>query len=402
MEILLDPGDATFAADRYGAYRTIRATRPVARTLVNGVESWLLTRHVDVERVLKDPGCRVQPTVDGIPVHIGTGPAAEFYRHSLPCMDPPLHTRLRRLVTPAFAPRAVAAMREWLTELIEAGLRRLADSRGEIDFVAEFATVVPAQIACRLVHAPPEDAQLLLSHQLALNPVLSQGELSAAELSAADQAARFYFDYLGDVVDTLRGKVSAQDPVGALLAAPADELSRTEIVTTMIGFLIASYHTTMVSMTNAVHALLGDERQWAALAADPGLAGGAWEETLRHDAPVHFVWRYAGRDMEFSDGTEVAAGSHLLVGLAAANRDERRFERPEVFDIRRADGRGHLSFAAGGHFCLGAPLARLEGELLLERLPALLPGLRRSGDTETRYADLTFPFLTTLPVLVAG
>lgn len=398
-DVLLSPTDAVFAADRHAAYHRLRDETPVVMTSVNGQPSWLLSRYEDVERAFKDPRARVQPTVGEIPEYVGTGAAADFFRYSLPCMDAPSHTVLRKLVTPAFAPRAVAAMRGWVEELIDAGFDRLAEQAGEFDFVREFGARVPAEIACRLVHAPVGDAELLLDRQLALNPVLSQGNITVAELAAAEDAARFYYDYVGEMIDTLRGKVAADDPVGALLAADESVLSRVELLTTLIGFLVASYHTTMVAFTNAVHALLRHRDQWDLLAAEPDLAAGAWEECLRFEAPVHFVWRYAGALMEFT-GQRVEAGSHLLLAIASAGRDERRFPDPDRFDIRRADKR-HLAFVAGGHYCLGAPLSRLEGEAFLRRLPQRLPGLRPAGDEPVRHADLSFPMITRLDVAVS-
>jgi cytochrome P450 len=399
--VRFDPADPAFLAERYDTYRRLRDLSPVAPATINGQPSSVLTRYDDVAAAFKDARCRVQPTDADVPAHVGTGPAAEFYRLSLPCMDPPQHTRLRKLATPAFAPKAVAAMRGWIEECVRGGLIRLAEqgaNDGAADFVADFAARVPAEIACRLVHAPVADAAMLLGRQPALNPVLSQGEITPQALAEADDAAQFYFDYLGDVVDTLAGKLPEDDPVGALMAAreAGDKLSRAELIATLIGFLIASHHTTMVSFTNAVHALLTHPDQLALLAADPDLAPSAWEEALRYQAPVHFVWRYATVPVEFS-GQAVEAGSHILLGIASANRDERRFTDADRFDIRRLANR-HLSFVAGGHFCLGAPLSRLEGDVFLRLLPAMLPFLALAQGEVAYFPDLSFRFIPQLAV----
>lgn len=400
--VRLDATDPEFTSDRFGTFRSLRERHPVARTVVNGQPSWLITRYSEVESVLKDPSCTVQPKPGEIPSYVGTGPASEFYKFSLPNIDPPTHTRLRKLAAPAFAPRSIKTMKEWVEEIIVSGLDRLIGFDGEFDFVHEYATRVPAMIACRLLHAPMSDAETVLQKMPALNPVLSQSDITAEQLAAADEAAQFYIDYIGDLVDTLRGKLGDDDAVGALINAESDgdRLSRTELVITLVGFFIASYHTTMVAMTNAVHALLKHPDQYARLANDPSLAASAWEESLRYDSPVHFIWRHAGPDLSLN-GIRIPQGDHLMLGLASANRDPDRFEQPDTFDIGRPENK-HLAFTAGGHFCLGAPLSRLEGEIFLRELPQRLPGLELREQQINRLPDLTFPVIGRLTVAAGG
>ncbi len=395
--LAFDPADAGFQADRYPTYRRLRDEAPALKTELNGRPCRIVTRYADVDAVLRDERARVQPSPGEVPAHVGTGPASDFYRYSLPCIDAPDHTRLRRLMTPAFTPRTVAKMRGWIEEIVQRRLDELTGA-GEIEFVHDFAAVVPAQIACRLIHAPEADAKELLSRQPALNAVLSQGDVSAEALAAADAAAQYYFDYFGEIIDALRGKLPDDDVVGAMLAAEedGDRLSRIELVTALIGLLIASYHTTMVSFTSAVHSLLTHPDQLALLRADAQTAAGAWEESLRYDAPIHFIWRDLVAPMEIA-GDRVEAGEHLVLGLAAANRDERRFPDPDRFDIRR-DDRRHMAFAAGSHYCLGTPLSRLEGAVFLPRFFARFPGVALTGEPLTRYPDLTFTFIERLPL----
>ncbi|MFD0883134.1 cytochrome P450 [Streptosporangium algeriense] len=361
-----------------------------------------MTGFAEVEKTLKFPTNTVQPRPGEHPAHIGEGPASEFYRLSMPSTDAPAHTRLRKLVAPAFQPRAVTRMRSWVEELIIAGLDELSQHDGEVDFVHDFAMKVPARIACRLLHAPMEDAGTVLQRVPALNAVFSQGDLTPEQLAEADEVAQFYFDYIGDIVDTLRGKVGDDDAVGALINAEAagDRLSRNELVVTLVGFFVASYHTTMMAMTNVVNSTARFPDQYRLLAGDPTLAAAAWEENLRFDTPIHFLWRYAGEGLEL-DGTPIPQGSHLLLCLAAANRDPRRFENPDVFDLSRPDNR-HLSFTAGSHYCIGAPLSRLEGDILLRELPKRLPNLEVLEENPPRFPDLIFPTITRLTVAPQG
>jgi cytochrome P450 len=400
-DILLDRADPELVRDRYGFYRRLRDEAPVTRTVVNGQASWLLTLFDDVNLAFTDRRIRVQPEVGKIPAYLGTGAASVLYSNSLPFMDDEKHARLRRLASPPFGPKAVATMRSWIEEVIDAGLARLAEHDGDVDFVAEFARLVPAEIACRLVHAPLADAEALVDAQAGVTPLISQDTLTPEVLEAADRAVEFYYEYFGDLVSTLRGTLPEDDPVGLLLAASDDALTTTELLTTLTGYLFASYHTTMVAFTHAVNCLLANREEWDLLAADPELAGPAWDETLRYDTPTHFQPRFVGEDLEFS-GQTVEAGSHLLLCVASANRDERRFPEPDKFDIRRPKNR-HLSFSVGSHYCLGAPLSRLEGDILLRRLPQRFPNLALADDAPPpRFDDLSFAFITQLMVNTRG
>lgn len=395
----LNPADPAFATDRYPVYRHLRDNLPVAHIEVNGHDAYVLTRYADVSAVFKTSSARVQPHAGQFPPHIGTGPASEFYRFSLPSMDAPSHTRLRKLASAAFSARAMAGMRGWVQEIIGAGLDRLTEMDSEFDFVAEFAARIPAEIACRLLHAPMSDAHTVLERMPDLNAVLSHGDLSTEALAAADTAAQFYIDYIGDLVDTLRGKLDADDAVGALLEAEEDgsKMTRTELIITLVGFFVASYHTTMVAMTNTVYALAAHPDQMRTLAAAPDLAPRAWEEALRFLSPVHFIHRYAGEDLTLH-GQTIPEGSQLLLAMAAANRDERFFDEPDRFDVERASIR-HLAFTAGGHYCLGAPLSRLEGDYLLRELPTRFPDLQVTTECPDWGTDLSFPFMRSMTVV---
>ncbi|RJO71018.1 cytochrome P450 [Nocardia panacis] len=398
MQAVFNPADPAFTADRYATYRTLRDNAPVAPIEVNGHEAFVVTRYTDASRIFKTPSARVQPHAGQFPQHIGTGPASEFYRLSLPSMDAPSHTRLRKLAGAAFSARAVATLRSRVQEIIDNGIDRISDNKGEFDFVAEFAARVPAEIACRLLHAPMSEAHTVLERMPDLNAVLSHGGITPEKLAAADAAAQFYIDYIGDLVDTLRGKLDADDPVGALLEAEEDgsRMTRIELVITLVGFFVASYHTTLVAMTNAVYALSTHPEQMNILRANPDLAGQAWEEVLRYLSPVHFIHRYAGQAQTLH-GVDIPEGGQILLGLAAANRDERFIDDPDTFDIERETNR-HLAFTAGGHFCLGAPLSRLEGHHLLRTLPARVPNLRVTIDKPDWGPDLSFAFMRSMTV----
>ncbi|CUJ77714.1 Cytochrome P450 107B1 [Achromobacter xylosoxidans] len=396
-----DLKSADFLADRYPTYRRLQKDFPLFDIEINGESCKVLTRYRDVDEVLRNPLATVQQAPGVFPERIGKGAASRFYRESLPNIDAPDHTRIRRIVTPAFNPKTVANMRGWVEKVIVDHLDRLAGA-GEIDFVSAFADPVPAEIACRLLHVPVSDAAELFARQHGLNAVLSVADITPERLAEADASAAFYYEYMDDVLDALKGKLPEDDFVGALMAAEdADNgLTRSELVTTLIGFLVASYHTTKVAMSNAVLAFLNHDDERARLVAQPDLARTAWEESLRYDAPVHFVHRYASEAFVVG-GSEVKKGHRLLLGLHAASRDEARFPHADRFVIDRSDNR-HLAFAGGGHFCLGSQLSRLEGDVLLRTIFQRFPRMRLTETRLDRVPDLTFPMLLRMTVDLRG
>ncbi|QCP81941.1 cytochrome P450 [Alcaligenes faecalis] len=394
---LPDLKSAAFLADRYPTYRRLQSDFPHFEMNINGEECIVLTRYSDVDEVLRNPLATVQQAPGVFPERIGQGAGARFYRESLPNIDAPDHTRIRRIVTPAFNPKTVANMRGWVEKVIVEHLDRL-EGLDEIDFVSSFADPVPAEIACRLLHVPVSDAPELFARQHGLNAVLSVSDITPERLAEADASAAFYYEYMDDVLNTLKGKLPEDDFVGALMAAEARDsgLTRSELVTTLIGFLVASYHTTKVAMTNTVLALLNHDGERARLVAQPDLARNAWEESLRYDSPVHFVHRYASEPLTIG-GQPVAQGKRLLLGLHAASRDENRFAQADHYLIDRPDNR-HLAFAGGGHFCLGSQLSRLEGDVLLRTIFQRFPAMRLTETRFERVPDLTFPMLLRMTV----
>jgi len=391
-----DIASPAFFADRYPTYRALRDNFPFFRTEIDGEPCIVLTRYADVDEGLRNPLITVQPEPGRFPERVGHGPASRHYRESLPSMDPPDHTRIRRLVTRAFTPQAVAKMRGWIEEVIEQHLAMLKHE-SEIDFITAFASPVSTEIASRLLHVPVADGEDLFRTSHALLAVLGVSSMADGALDAADAAARVYQAYMQDVLETMKGKQLPEDDFLAVLLAAEDAekgMTRSESVTTMAGFIIASYHTTKIMMTNAVLALLRHPSQKARLIEQPSFASSAWEEALRYDGAVHFMHRYASRQITIG-GASIDPGCRLLLGLQAANRDERRFPDPDRFIIDRPRNR-HFGFAGGPHFCMGAPLARLEGEILLQRLFQYFPRMRLNGDPPAPAGDISFPVLMRL------
>ncbi|GHE81650.1 cytochrome P450 family protein [Streptomyces griseoaurantiacus] len=402
--------DWEFAANPYPAYAWLRTHSPVHRTrLPSGVEAWLVTRYADARRALADPRLSKNPAHHDEPAHargrtgIPGERKAELMTHLLN-IDPPDHTRLRRLVSTAFTPRRVAEFAPRVQELTD----RLIDgfaARGEADLIHEFAFPLPIYAICDLLGVPREDqddfrdwAGMMIRH--------GKGPRGGVARSVKKMRG-----YLADLIHRKREALPAEaapgeDLVSGLIRASdeGEHLTENEVAAMAFILLFAGFETTVNLIGNGTHALLTHPEQRARLqdslaAGDMGLLETGVEELLRFDGPVELAtWRFATRPLTLG-GQDIAPGEAVLVVLAAADRDPERFAEPDVLDLTRRDNQ-HLGYGHGIHYCLGAPLARLEGRTALATLLTRLPDLRLAVDsTELRWrGGLIMRGLRTLPV----
>ncbi len=393
-----------FAADPYPAYAWLRAHAPVHRTtLPSGVEAWLVTRYADARRALADPRLSKDPLRHspgahargkvGIPGERG----ADLMTHLLN-IDPPDHTRLRRLVSAAFTPRRVAAFEPRVRELADRLIDAFAD-RGHADLIHEFAFPLPIHAICDLLGVPSEDQDDFRDWAGAM---IRHGGGPRGGVARAVKRMR---GYLAELIHRKRA-APGDDLISGLIRASdhGEHLTEGEAAAMAFILLFAGFETTVNLIGNGVYALLRDPGQRAVLTGavrggDRTLVAGAVEELLRYDGPVELAtWRFAAEDLELA-GRPVAAGDPVLVVLAAADRDPDRFAGPDVLDLARRDN-PHLGFGHGIHYCLGAPLARLEGRVALSRLLTRLPELRLAVEPDAlrRRGGLIMRGLRELPV----
>jgi cytochrome P450 len=352
-------------------YAHLREHEPVARVrLPYGEESWLVTGYADVRTVLGDLRFSRAAVVDHDPPRVS--PRADDGGGIL-SMDPPGHTRLRRLVAKAFTMRRVEELRPRAVEIAADLVDRIMATGAPVDLVEEFALPLPVTVICELLGVPVDDR-----HQFR---VWSEAVVSTTALPPAKiQEYRANLDdFMADLIARRRREPTDADLLGALVKArdEGDKLSEVELVQMAVGLLIAGHETTASQIPNFVYALLTHPDQRDLLRDRPDLVPAAVEELLRWvplGASSAFP-RYATVDVELSDGTVVRAGEPVLVSVAAANRDPRVFPDPDRIDITR-DRVPHVGFGHGVHHCIGAPLARLELEVALATLLARLPGLR--------------------------
>ncbi|WP_246078661.1 cytochrome P450 [Modestobacter excelsi] len=362
--------------------------------------------HASCEAVLRDRRFGVQPSagasrLGGTAEEAGGGSLLEPVDLSLLTLDPPDHTRLRRLAQPAFAPRRLEhyrAVAERVTaELLDDALAR-GRREGRFDLVRDLASPLPITVIAALLDVPDVDSERFArwgrAVGSALDGVRSPGH--ARELAEATGSLRRLF---ADLLDQRRAH-PGEDVVSTLAAAvDGGTATADEVLALAQLLLVAGFETTTNLIGNAVQALQRTPGQWAALVEDPSLAAAAVEETLRYDPPVQLTARFAHADVEVG-GVPLRRDSGVLVLLAAANRDPAVHPDPDRFDLHREQAAPHLAFSGGVHYCLGAPLARLEGEVALRVLAERAPRLRLAGRAVPRVATVLRGPLS-LPVTAA-
>lgn len=377
---LLDP------ANRADPYRLCAQFRDRGPLQLPDANLAVFLSYRDCDEVLRHPSSsseNANSTVAKQQAEAGTAPPRQGPPGFL-FLDPPDHTRLRKLVSKAFAPRVVSALQPDIGSLVDGLLDRVAE-KGHFEVVEDFAYPLPVAVICRLLGVPLEDepqfsrASALLAQ--ALDPFSTITGVPAEVANERQQAGTWLRDYFHGLIDKRRSR-PGEDLLSGLIAVEesGDQLTEEEIVSTCNLLLIAGHETTVNLIGNAVLAMLRNPGQWAALGADADRAPGIVEETLRYDPPVQLAGRIALADMVIG-GVEVPAGDVMMLLLAGANRDPAEYDRPDVFDPDRKNLR-HLGFGRGAHYCLGAPLARLEAGVALAAVAARFPNARLDGEPQ--------------------
>jgi cytochrome P450 len=298
-------------------------------------------------------------------------------------MDPPEHTRLRRRVSPAFTPRALERLRPRIEEIAEELLDRADHQRG-FDLVDSFAAPLPIQVICELLGVPTARRAEFARWGAVVGATIDR-VVSVRQSHQLDRAVHSLNRFFDDLI-ALRRRDPADDLVSQLVAGE-EPLDRRDLLATCQLLFVAGFETTVNLIGNGVMALLAHPDQLDRLRADPELAANATEEVLRFDPPVQRTGRTVQHEVE-ADGTRLRHGTIVLMVLGGANRDPEVFERPHEFDIGRTNAREHLAFAAGIHYCLGASLARLEGEIAFRALAERLPLLEIDGPVQRRQSQI--------------
>ena len=389
----LTPLDEAFRVDPHPVLARLRAREPVHYDQV--INRWVLTRSDDVESVLRDRSMSVDPRKanEGTFMRI----FERFGEFSMLFQDPPEHTRLRALVSKAFTPRAVERLRPRIHEIIGDLLGAVA-GLDRFDVIEAFAGPLPVIVIAEMLGVDPADRQDFKrwsdSEAMSLNPLLTEDEQAAA-----DKAGDELREYLQRALDERRAH-SRDDLISGMIVVEegGDQLTDGEIVNMCELLLAAGNVTTTDLIGNGLWVLLRHPDQLQKLRDDPALIASAVEEILRFESPVMQSGRIPMSDLEIG-GCPIRRGESVMVSLAAANRDPGRYPEPDRFDVTRQDVR-HQSFGGGAHFCLGAPLARLEAQLAIAAILQRFPRLRLADEPLEWRALPTFRGLSKLWVLV--
>jgi cytochrome P450 len=394
------------AAGRSNPYPHYARLREIAPVYLTG-DAAVLTRYGDCDRVLRE--AEAFPTEDAERRDAQgrawrESPAVAMISGSMLGHNPPEHTRLRRLVSSAFTARRVQALGGEISTLIDRRLDAMAEAGadgGVLDFHELFALPLPMTVIGELLGIPERDIPWLRDKAKDLAEIFEMFGTDEGE-GRADRAQLAITPYLRALAETRRAEPRA-DLMSALVAAREESagsqaaLTDDELVSAVSLLFLAGYETTVNLLTNSLVELLRHPDQAALLRGDPGLAAQCVEESLRYDTAVQGMTRHAAEDCEFG-GVGVPAGTEVVTLLGAANRDPERFADPDRFDITRT-GPKVLSFGAGIHFCLGAPLARLEASLALPAILGRFPNLAPAGEP-TRRTSFNLRGYETVPVTV--
>jgi cytochrome P450 StaP len=396
-----------FRFDPYPFYRRLRDEDPIHwgtsfEPTIAGM--WHISRHADIIKIIKDPRFTHQLPAGERAAALATLPAEirlyfTLSGQSLLFADPPAHTRLRALVSSAFTPRMVESLRP-RAQAIADKLLDEAQEKGELDVINEYAIPLTTTIIGEMLGVEMAAHPQLMSWASVLVRALDCKQ-SVEIYTAASQVAMEIYAFFQEVITQRRQKL-AQDILSSLIQAQEqhDKLSESELIVTAITLLIAGFETTVNLIGNGMLALTSRPDQLQLLSDHPELTSAAVEEFLRYDASSQMTSRIAGEDYEI-DGKLISQGQTLNLLLGSGNHDPEVFIEPDRLDITRA-GKPHLSFGMGMHYCLGAPLARLEGQVAVQTLVRRYPHLRQLDDTPQWRDTISFRGLRHLPLSLEG
>jgi cytochrome P450 len=382
--------------DPYPLYADIRRRGLVRSPL--GI--WATSSHETATNVLRDRRFSSSPVHQRgyrPPSYPDGDPRAELPAADMLTMDPPDHTRLRRLVSGTFSPRAIACLEPWIRD-VTGRLLAPVDAATGFDLIDALAFPLPIAVICHLLGVPAEDQASFRTWGHDVAATLDFGQTIESRTRSSELALTAYLQEL------VRKRRAEPDDslLSALVAAEeeGDRLSSDELVSTALLLLVAGFETTVNLIGNGAVALLGEQEPWRQLGEEPALVPAAIEELLRFDSPVQMTSRTATEDVEV-DGAVIRKGASIIVVIGGANRDPDVFDEPDSLRIDRPDAARHLAFSLGVHHCLGATLARLEARIAIEELTRRYPALEIAG-TPSRRQLLVLRGFDSVPVRAAS
>lgn len=388
----LPPG---FAEDPFPTYHSLLEHAPVKHFADGSV---MLSRHADLDRVYRDTKAfSSDKKLEFLP-KFGRTPLYEHHTTSLVFNDPPLHTRVRKIMMGALTPRAISAMEPGLIALVDRLLDAMA-AKGKVDLIEDFAAAIPVEVIGNLFVMPHEEREPLRAWSLAILGAL-EPTLTQEQQDAGNQAVTDFKAYLADLAARRRAKPGdpATDVLTRLInGSEGEQLSDVELLQNCIFILNAGHETTTNLIGNALYELLQWPDEKRRLQDEPALIDTAVDEFLRFQSPNQLGNRMTTADVEFH-GETIPSGTRIHLCIGAANRDPRQFEYPDRLDLGRKPNR-HLAFAQGPHLCAGFSLARMEGRIAVSRFLERFPDYRLNGEAR-RTGRVRFRGFASLPAAV--
>jgi len=376
---LWDPYDIDFRRDPYPVYARLRDEDPVHPT---DTGTWVVSRYEDCSVALRDPRFRATGSAERRAAREAMSETPlGMLSNSMLFMDPPEHTQLRGLVQKAFTPRAVDDLKPRIHE-IAGELLDAAGRRGEMDVVADYAYPLPVKVICELLAIPDADHELFSEHSGKLAGVVDiVPDLETAVRGA--EAAEFFIGYFRDLIPKRRADLG-DDVLSGLIAAEEDgrTLTTEQMLATCVQLLFAGHETTQNLVSNGTWALLQHRHEFERLRDDPSLGRTAIEELLRYDGPAQLAGRWTDTEVTLG-GRTIPAEQPVICLVGSANRDTDAWDHADDLDVGRTPN-PHLTFGAGVHFCLGAPLARVEGQIAIGALIRRFPRMEPVGEPRYR------------------
>jgi cytochrome P450 len=382
-------------ADPYPLFRRLRQEDPVHEDPQG--RGWIICRYDDIETVLADRRFSAQRSLlasDG--PGASSAVQAALARQML-FLDPPDHTRLRRLFTKAFTPQRIEALKPQVTTLVTEYLNRAEDAGGAIDFIRDFAIPLPVTVIAQMLGVPTADRDRLREWSVAFGKLINGRILSPQELAEAQRGVLEFVKYFRDLIAERR-QHPGDDMLSGLIEVEerGDRLNTEELIVNLILLLAAGHGTTTHLLGNGLLALSRHPEAWGRLVAAPTVTPTAVNELLRYDGPVQSTGRQALEDVPLANRI-IKQGQHVTVFLGSANHDAAHFAEPEVLNLQRSDVRP-LSFGHGIHTCLGAALARMETQVAFSELARRFPKLEVDTAAPEHNPSISFRGLIALPV----
>jgi 4-methoxybenzoate monooxygenase (O-demethylating) len=372
--VTFNPFAPATVADPHPAAAALRESHAVAH--LPELDVWAITRHADVKAALRDHG--TFSSVGGPQLVPGGRPAETGIIIS---SDPPMHTRVRKAIARFFTPRSMAQLEAGIRSRTTAAIDRLL--AGEADAIEILAEPVPVHVFCDLMGLGLDGREDLPRFADAVFDLMGPaGERTAAAMARMDEFGAY-------VMGAATGGGFTEGSIGAHIFGPAvadGELDLEEAISLFAGVLVAGMDTTSNFLGNALHLFATEPEQWQHLRDDPSGIDAACDEVLRHEAPVQYFFRHVAQEVTIGDDT-IPEGARAMLMYGSANRDPRQFDDPDRFDIGRPRP-DHVAFGHGIHLCLGAPLARLEGRVVLEELVARVAHLEPAGPAERKQVNV--------------